>query len=140
MPTYRSAGTRSWKSKSSVSNKCPVPGYKNVWSSFGQKIESYKTLFAQTTGAAKFHRPTPTTLNSFAKWVDKGAVVHKISPTQIKRWSKVNKTFTSPASAKIVLQKCFGKGVIKAVTGEKSGAFLVATAPIWKGKKFSFPR
>lgn len=139
MPTYRSAGTRSWKSKSSVSNKYPVPGYKNVWSCFGQKIESYKTLFAQTTGAAKFHRPTPTTLNSFAKWVDKGAVVHKISPTQIKRWSKVNKTFTSPASAKTVLQKCFGKGVIKAVTAEKSGAFLVATAPIWKGKKFSFP-
>ena len=48
--------------------------------------------------------------------------------------------FTSPASAKMVLQKRFGKGVIKAVTAEKSGAFLVATAPIWKGKKFSFPR
>ena len=69
MPTYQSAGTRSWKSKPSVSNKFPVPGYKNVWSSFGQKIESYKTLFAQTKGAAKFHRPTPTTLNSFANGV-----------------------------------------------------------------------
>ena len=142
---------RSWASSSSSSSQNggrrtsrgsgnAVPGYASIWSALNCKIASYKTLCAQTTGPAKFSRPTLATLNSFSKWVEKGAVIHKVSPTQVRRWSKSSSHYTSASSAKNALTHRFGKSTIKAVTRDKSGSFLVACSPTWKGgKKFSFP-
>jgi len=145
----RSTGTtkRSTRAKRSygTSAKTGATGYKNVSTEFQNKISSYRTLIDQTKGAAKFPRPTPATLNSFANWVNKGAIVQQVSPSQLARWAKTtthsfNSRNPSTTSCKNVLCKKFGKTTIKAVTRSKNGWFLVATSPTHKGRAFSFPR
>jgi len=64
-------GTKSNKRKSS--GKQTAPGYKNICDSFTKKIASYKTLCGQAVGPAKVSRPSPATLNSFSKLIEKGA-------------------------------------------------------------------
>lgn len=120
-------------------------GYKGCSTSFAGKIQSYKTLFTQTTGQAKFTRPTPTTLNTFANWVNKGAIVQTVTTAQVARWAKTtSKTFSSrsatPTSCKNVLCAKFGKTTIKAVCRNKSGSFMVATSPTISGRTFCFPK
>lgn len=135
----------SWSSSRSSSSKAKsparkvAPGYSSVCNSFSQRIQSYKTLCAQTMGPARKSRPSTATLNTLAKWVEKGAVIHKVSPAQIKRWTKVNSTFKTTAPVKNALAKKFGKTTIKAVCQDKSGSFLVACSSMSKGKPFNFP-
>ena len=107
---------------------------------FTRKISSYKTLCGQATGAAKTTRPSPATLNTFSKWIEKGAVIHKVSATQVTRWADATRRIKSAPAAKSALARYFGKGVIKAVTCDKGGAFLVACAPTVNGRSFRFPR
>jgi hypothetical protein len=114
--------------------------YRTVTNTFKWKISSYQTLWKQIQGPAKYHRPSPVALNSLAKWVDKGAVIQTVTNAQLKRWSRTNKTFTSPTSAKKVLFNKFGKAPIKAIYCDKGGNFLVATSPTFNGKQFKFPR
>ncbi|MEE9294865.1 MAG: hypothetical protein V3W34_07900 [Phycisphaerae bacterium] len=130
----------STRSPTGSSGKRFVSGYQTVCNSFNKKIASYKCLTTQATGPAKCARPTPATLNSFGKWIEKGAIIQKVSSAQVKRWASTNRTFKSATSAKTVLQQRFGKGCIKAVACDKAGGFLVATPAIWKGRAFSFPR
>lgn len=121
-------------------------GYKNCWTDFERKINSYKTLWNQTKGAAKWTRPTPTTLNSFANWINKGAIVQTCTSAQVNRWARAtnknynNKRNPSPTICKNILTKKFGKSAIKAVARTKSGSWMVATTPTLKGKSFCFPR
>ncbi len=129
-----------WKTGKKSSGTKTATGYASVFKSFSSKIASYKCLSAQTVGSAKCTRPSPAMLNSFSKWIDKGATVHKVSAAQVKRWSKTNRCFKSAASAKSVMQTCFGRSTIKAVTCDKSGGFLVATPCVCKGKVFKFPQ
>ncbi len=119
-------------------------GYKSVCSTCEQKINSYKTIWNQAKGPATVNTPTPTTLNTFANWVNKGAVVQMCTPAQVSRWARAkNKSFNSsnptPTSCKSVLTAKFGKSAIKAVCRTKGG-FLVATTPTINGKTFNFPR
>ena len=116
--------------------KNPAPGYKQVCDTLNQKIQSYRTLWNQATGPAKAGRPSPTQLNSFAKWVEKGAVVYRVSPVQVKRWTKWSQHIKSATACKTALSRKFGKSAIKAVTTDKTGAFLIACAPT----SFSYPR
>ena len=127
------------------SNTVVPSGYKSCSGTFANKIQSFKTLFNQTKGAAKCTRPTPTTLNSFANWINKGAVVQTCTKAQVSRWAKSkNKSFNthsaSPTSCKSVLSAKFGKSTIKAVCCTKTGSYMVATAPTCNGKKFFFPK
>ncbi|MCH7720743.1 MAG: hypothetical protein IH988_07100 [Planctomycetes bacterium] len=117
-----------------------APGYRNVFNDFGNKITGYRMLTSQMTGPASFKRPTAATLNSFAKWIDKGAIVNKITSAQICKWTNTNKKFASAATVKNVLCGKWGKTMIKAVVCDKAGNFLVATNPTFKGKSFKFPR
>ena len=122
-----------------------VAGYKSCQTSFQNKVQSFKMLMNQTTGSAKWSRPSTTTLNSFANWVNKGAVIQMCTPAQVSRWAKLtNQNFTSrtanPTSCKSVLCAKFGKSTIKAVARTKSGSFMVATSPVSNGKKFCFPK
>lgn len=120
-------------------------GYKSVSNSFQNKINSFRTLHAQTKGTAKFGRPSPAILNSFANWINKGAIIQTVSCAQIVRWGKTlnAKNFNSRAittnSCKTVLCKKFGKAAIKAVARTKSGSFMVVTTPTLKGRTFCFP-
>ncbi len=120
-------------------------GYKGCWTNFERKINSYKTLWNQTKGNATCVRPTPTTLNSFANWINKGAIIQTCTSAQVSRWARSkNKNFNThnptPTACKNVLTAKFGKTTIKAVARTKSGSFMVATMPTWKGKSFCFPR
>jgi len=121
-------------------------GYKTVCSTLENKINSFRTIVGVTKGAAgKFPRPTPAILNSFANWVNKGANIQTVSPTQVARWSKATKyNFNTknptPAACKNVLCAKYGKVAIKAVCRTSNGKFLVATAPTVKGRAFHFPR
>ncbi len=135
-------GSRSTSKKSASASTArrPAPGYSSFCSQMDNKIASYKKLWSQATGPARAARPTPSTLNSFAKWIEKGAVVHKVSAAQVKRWSKSTQQVTTAATCKNALGRCFGKSTIKAVTKDKAGQFLVACSPVAKGKRFSFPR
>ena len=136
----KSGGGMTGKSGNAASGNA-ASGYAGIWNTLNCKIASYKTLCAQTTGTAKCSRPTQATLNSFSKWIEKGAVIHKVSPTQVRRWSKTTNQFKTSSSAKTALASCFGKSTIKAVACDKSGSFMVACSPTWKGgKKFNFPR
>lgn len=134
-----SSGSRSSKGTKTTVTK-PVAGYTFVCNMFDAKISSYKTLCAQGKGPAKATRPSATTLNTFGKWIEKGAIIHKVSCTQIKKWGNTHQTCKSATTAKTTLCRRFGKSTIKAVTMDKTGAFLVACSPTWKGKKFNFPR
>jgi len=133
----RRSSTRTSKTK--ASGKGAAPGYKSLCDNFARRIASYRTLCGQATGPARHSRPSPATLNSFSKWIEKGAVVFKVSPAQVKKWAKVHQSVKSPTAAKNALCKCFGRSVIKAVTSDKSGSFLVACAATVSGRPFNFP-
>lgn len=120
------------------------PKYKGVAQTFQGKINSFKTLCNQTKGAARYTRPTPTELNSFANWINKGAVIQNVSCAQIAKWAhSANKNFNTRnptvAACKNVLAGKFGKPTIKAVCRNKSGGFMVATSATQKGRPFCFP-
>ena len=89
--------------------------------------------------AASKTRPTPATLKSFTNWINKGANVYRVTNTQIKKWCNPTRTCNTNASVKNALCGRFGKSTIKAVCSAKSGGYIVATAPTWKGKSFKFP-
>jgi hypothetical protein len=133
--TTKRSGSYNWKTKRTSSTN-----YKTITNQFKTKINSYQTLVKAVQGTSGKWRPSPSNLNTLAKWVDKGAVIQTVSNAQLKRWSKTNKTFTTPTSAKTVLTHKFGKTPIKAVYYGKGNNFIVATAPTWKGKNFKFPR
>jgi len=140
--TRRSSSVGKWRKAGSSSS--PSSAYRSVSNQFQLKINSFKTLINQTFGPAKFGRPTPTLLNTFANWVNNGAIVQTVSATQVARWARLkNKSFNSRnptiSSAKTVLSARFGKSTIKAVARAKNGSFLVATASTWQGRPFSFP-
>ena len=121
------------------------PPYRTVYHTFQSKINSYKTLYNQTRGPAKYDRPTPTVLSSFANWINKGAIVQICTAAQVGRWARsTNKNFNprnpTPASCKNVLGAKFGKSNIKAVARTKSGSFMVATTPLVGGRTFWFPK
>ena len=129
-----------------VGNKtnCP-PQYKSTACTFGGKINSFRTLLGQTQGPARFTRPTTSTLNSFANWINKGAIVQICTTAQVNKWANAtncnfNTKNATVASCKNVLGKKFGKAAIKAVARTKSGSFMVVTPPTNKGKVFCFPK
>ena len=128
-----------------TAGKRPVSGYVQYHNLFTGKINSFKTLCNQTWGPAKCPRPTAATLNSFANWVNKGAVVQTVTCAQVAKWARTtNKNFNTKSASitgcKNVLSTKFGKTTIKVVARTKSGSFMVATAPTCKGKPFSFPQ
>ncbi len=152
----RSVGS-GWGSKSAVSNRSSTrkvkhtggaptpPGYKSCQTAFADKIQSYKMLWNQTKGAASYGRPTTSTLNTFANWINKGAVVQTCTTAQVSRWAKTaSKSFNSRTAStntcKNILGSKFGRSTIKAVARTKSGSFMVATTPTCKGKRFCFPK
>ena len=116
-----------------------APGYRQANNTFACKVQSFKTLWEQTKGAASKTRPTPATLKSFTNWINKGANVYRVSNTQIKKWCHNTQNYKTNASVKNALCGKFGKSTIKAVCSAKSGGYIVATAPTWKGKSFKFP-
>ncbi len=133
------SSTRSSGTKTKGTARKVAPGYSTCCNSFNQRIQSYKTLCAQTMGPARKSRPSTATLNTLAKWVEKGAVIRKVSAAQVKRWTKQSSAFKTPAPVKNALCKTFGKTTIKAVCQDKSGSFLVACSSVAKGKPFNFP-
>jgi hypothetical protein len=114
-------------------------GYGQIGWDFEHRARSYRMLWDQTRGACKFKRPTPTTLKTFSNWINKGSYVWKVTNTQINRWCDTNQQFKTCASVKNALWNRFGKSTIKAVTFDKSGHYLVVTAPTYKGKPFCWP-
>ncbi len=142
-------GSRSTSSKRKTSGghtgSGAASGYKSCCTAFNNKIQSFKTLMGQTTGAARHTRPSTGTLNSFANWINKGAIIQTVSTAQVSRWAKAcRKNFTSrsatPTTCKTVLCAKFGKTAIKAVARTKTGSFMIATTPTINGKQFCFPK
>ena len=120
-------------------------GYKGCCTNFNTKIQSFKTLIGQTTGAARFTRPSPAILNNFANWVNKGNIIQICSKAQVSRWAKAcrknfNTRDATPTTCKNVLAAKFGKSAIKAVARTKTGSFMVVTSPTLKGRTFAFPK
>lgn len=146
--TYGSSyGTSSRYGKSSLrkSGSTPTGAYKNCCNTFERKIQSYKTLCAQAQSTSgSYNRPTPGTLNTFANWINKGAVIQTCSPAQVARWARTtNKNFNprnpSPTACKSVLTSKFGRSAIKAVARCANGSFMVVTTPTVNGRNFCFP-
>ena len=131
--------------KRHVTGHTPPPKWRQVCDTFAGKVSSYKMLYNQTYGPARSNRPTPQMLNTFANWVNKGAVIQTCTTTQLTKWARMNKVNFNSRNAttttcKNVLSKQFGKNTIKAVARAKNGAFMVATSPMWKGRNFCFPK
>lgn len=112
--------------------------FATVRNNFRNKINSYQVLLAQTSGGASKYTPTPMQLNSFSRWIEKGAKLQKVSAAQLNRWAGTRKSNWSATTAKSTLVKKFGKSCIKAVACNKTGGFIVATSPVRKGRTFSF--
>jgi len=138
----RTGGSKSSKRGGGSSN----PGaYRTVCNNLSQKIDSFKTLYAQTTGPASYGRPTPGMINTFANWINKGAIIQTCSVAQVSRWARnQHKNFNprnpSPNACKTVLCSKFGRSAIKAVCKGKGGTFMVATTPTVNGRSFCFPK
>ena len=152
-PNYGRAGyTANWgktgtgyKRTGKTAMPAVPPQYRTVYNTFQCKINSYKTLYNQTRGPAKYTRPTPTVLNTFANWINKGAIIQTCTKAQVGRWARTtNKRFdprnATPTTCKNVLGAKFGKTNIKAVARTKSGSFMVATTPTLHGRTFWFPK
>lgn len=129
----------------STTGNVPV-AWKQCSTEFCNKISSFKTLYNQTKGPAKQGRPSPATLSSLAKWVNKGAVIQTVTSQQVAQWAKstqrksnVNTRNITPTACKNILCAKFGKSAIKAVARTKGGSFMVATTPTVQGKPFCFP-
>ena len=121
------------------------PKYKGVCDNFTWKINSFRTLFNQARGPAKYTRPTPATLNTFANWVNKGNIIQICTPNQVAKWARTtnvnfNPRTGNPTTCRNVLYKKFGKNTIKAVARTKTGGYMVVTTPTWKGRPFCFPK
>ena len=114
-------------------------GYNQIYYTFENRYRFYRMLWDQTRGACKGNRPSPATLKNFANWVNKGAYVWKVTNKQIAKWCNTNPNMKSCTTVKNALCNRFGKNTIKAVTWNKSGGYLVATAPTYRGKPFKFP-
>ncbi|NOX59700.1 MAG: hypothetical protein GXP29_12710 [Planctomycetes bacterium] len=114
--------------------------YASVRTTFQNKANFFKTLANQTMGSTSSKRPSPAQLNSFSKWIDKGAILQNVSNTQLNRWAGATSKSKnwSTASAKTMLSKQFGKTSIKAVAFSKTGGFIVATSPTRNGRNFRF--
>ena len=135
--------TKKWN-KGNVTQNIP-PAWKTCASTLEWKLNSYRTLYNQTKGPARYTRPSPTTINSFANWVGKGGIIHTVTPAQVARWAKTTrKTFNTrtptPTACKSVLWAKFGKNTIKAVARTKTGSFMVVTPQVINGKNFWFPK
>lgn len=133
------------KSSGRKSGTMNTSAYRACCNTFEQKIQSYKTLCTQAQGSGSQNRPSPTTLNSFANWINKGAVIQTVSAQQVARWAHAtHKSFNprnpSPTTCKNILAKKFGKSAIKAVACTKTGQYMVATTPTVNGRSFTFPR
>lgn len=153
---FGSTGGSNWGRFGSSNNSSPrkngkksgsgsSSAYRTCCNNFEQKIQSYKTLCEQTRGSGSYGKPSPTTLNSFANWINKGAIVQTCTPSQISRWARsTHKNFNprnpSPTACKNVLAAKFGRSCIKAVCITKSGQCMVATSPTVNGRSFCFPR
>ena len=122
-----------------------APGYSHVAGSFQNKINSFKTLVSQAKGPASYGRPSTTTLNSFANWVNKGANIFTVTTAQLTRWAGKGKAqnqynnFASINSCKNFLSTKFGRTTIKAVARSKNGSWIIAAAPTVKGRPFQMP-
>ena len=141
----RTRTSRSTGSKKRTTTGASPAAYRSVTNALEKKIQSFRTLINQTKGPAKYGRPSPATINTFANWISKGAIVQTVSPTQVAKWAKackINFNVRNPSTTacKNVLCAKFGKNVIKAVARAKNGSFMVATAPTFKGRAFTFPR
>lgn len=112
--------------------------FATVRNNFRTKINSYQVLLAQTSGGASKFTPSPTQLNSFSRWIDKGAKLQRVSATQLNRWAGTSKSNWSATTAKSTLVKKFGKSCIKAVACNKTGGFIVATSSVRNGRTFNF--
>lgn len=119
--------------------------YKSCCNTFERKIQSYKTLCNQAQSTSgNYNRPTPGTLNTFANWINKGAIIQTCSPAQVARWARnTNKNFNknnpTPTACKTILTSKFGRSTIKAVCRCANGTFMVATTPTVNGRTFNFP-
>lgn len=140
------ASRRGTRKTTTGPNAMRVPsGYKVCSSAFWNKVNSFRMLYKQTCGPAKHTRPSPATLNTFANWINKGAIVHNVTTAQISRWAKTtDKTFNTrkagPTTCKNVLCAKFGKNTIKAVCRTKAGSYMVVTPATVSGKQFQFPK
>jgi hypothetical protein len=113
------------------------PTFASVRSVCQNKINAFQTVVTQTAGAGAKFRPTPSQLNTFARLIDKGAQIQRVTNSQLNRWAGRNRTWT-PGSVKSVLSSKFGRTCIKAVAFNKTGGFIVATTPTRKGRPFRF--
>ena len=125
--------------------KVVPPKYKGICATFNWKIASFRTLYNQAYGPAKYTRPTPATLNTFANWINKGNIIQTCTGNQVAKWARTsnvnfNARTATPVMCKNVLNKKFGKTTIKAVARTKTGSYMVVTSPTWKGKPFYFPK
>jgi hypothetical protein len=137
-------GRNSSSYTTTTTTKIPA-AWKTCNNLFSNKVNSFKTLIGQTKGPAKCSRPTPATLNTFANWINKGAIIQTCTTGQINKWAKsskktINTKTINTTTCKNILGAKFGKSSIKAVARTKSGSFMVVTAPVVGGKKFCFPK
>jgi hypothetical protein len=139
----RTGTTKRTKQRTNTGNV--PPQWKHCSDTLVRKINSYRTLYNQTKGPARFDRPTPATINSFANWIGKGATIQTVTTNQISRWARTtrknfNTRTPTPNACKNILWAKFGRNTIKAVARTKTGSFMVATAPVVNGKPFFFPK
>ena len=132
--------------RTTKTNRTDVPvAYKHWNNNFQNKINSFRTLYNQTWGPAKGSRPSVAILNTFTNWINKGAIIQIVTPTQVARWARTTKKqfnvrTATPTTCRNVLYSKFGKSTIKAVARTKSGSFMVVTTPTYKGRPFCFPK
>lgn len=100
------------------------------------KIESYRTINQQCSGAGRVTAFSPTTCKQWINYVDNGCFVYNFNNAQFCRYFGNQFGNCSPTQAFRTLRSKFGTG-IKAVTRGKGNSWLVAATPRVTSRAFT---
>ena len=141
-PQKSQAWSGTWGSKPNPTSARKNPtsnyNYTMVRSNLQNKINAYRYLFDQckTTGP---YKPSPAVINKFANWVNKGAMLHKVSGASIAKWCKDHKPTYTMSWATKGLKSKYGVAIKGLYPTGNGKWYMVATNPTFKGKPFRFP-
>ena len=100
------------------------------------KIESYRTINQQFSGAGRVSAFSPTTCKQWINYVDNGCFVYSFNNAQFCRFFGTQYNSCSPTQAFRTLRSKLGTG-IKAVTRGKGNSWLIAATPRVTSRAFT---
>lgn len=114
---------------------CNSPKFSAVRDECQTKIGSFRTIYAQCTGAGKTCF-SPSTANKWTRFVNNGACVYQFSGAQFTKTFGRQFNHATPTTAFRMMKRKYGAG-IKAVTQGRNNTWLVCASSSITARPFS---